>query len=397
MTTLKPWMPTLRPPKLPKRPFVSVCCVTFNRRPFIPFMLKCFQHQTYPRDKMELIIVDDGTDPIGDLVKDFPYIKYVRIDNKMTLGAKRNLSHTYAIGDLIAYADDDDFYPSERIAHAVKMLQDTPKAWVAGSSEMHIFFKHIGRTVQFGPYGPNHATAATFCFHKELLQYTQYEETASIAEEKQFLKQYTIPMVQLDTLKTILVFSHMHNSFDKKVLLEEENKSPFIKPSPYTVDDFISDPELKQFYMCDIDTYLRDYRPGDLTHKPDVVRQLNEIKEKRAKMASEMAAQMERNAAAQMQTNAAIQRIMMTRGGGPLLPPLPKPPHELMAENTEMEKKLAYLQKKIADMGGTVPPMASPQRHDIMSINAGLKAQMATLEAVLKEQIRLKIAERTSR
>ena len=54
--------------KIPKKPFVSVCTPTFNRRPFIQMAIKCFEHQTYPRDKMEWIIVDDGTDKIEDLV-----------------------------------------------------------------------------------------------------------------------------------------------------------------------------------------------------------------------------------------------------------------------------------------------------------------------------------------
>ena len=43
-------------------PFVSICTPTFNRRPFIPYMIKCFEHQTYPKDRMEWIIIDDGTD-----------------------------------------------------------------------------------------------------------------------------------------------------------------------------------------------------------------------------------------------------------------------------------------------------------------------------------------------
>jgi len=47
-----------------KYPFVSICTPTFNRRPFIETMIKCFQHQTYPKDRMEWIIIDDGTDHI---------------------------------------------------------------------------------------------------------------------------------------------------------------------------------------------------------------------------------------------------------------------------------------------------------------------------------------------
>ena len=50
-------------------PMVSVCTPTFNRRPFIPYMIRCFREQDYPRDKMEWIIVDDGTDPIEDLIQ----------------------------------------------------------------------------------------------------------------------------------------------------------------------------------------------------------------------------------------------------------------------------------------------------------------------------------------
>ena len=59
---------------------------------------------------------------------------------------------------------------------------------------------------QAGPYGPNHATAGTFAFRVELLKKTKYNENASLAEEKEFLKDYTIPFVQLDPMKTILVF-----------------------------------------------------------------------------------------------------------------------------------------------------------------------------------------------
>ena len=55
--------------KMPKYPFVSICTPTFNRRPFIPIIIKCFENQDYPKDKMEWIIVDDGTDKIEDLVK----------------------------------------------------------------------------------------------------------------------------------------------------------------------------------------------------------------------------------------------------------------------------------------------------------------------------------------
>ena len=95
--------------------------------------------------------------------------------------------------------DDDDYYPADRVSHAVEKLTGS-KALCAGSSAMFIYFKHIDKMFQFGPYGPNHATAATFAFKKELLNQTKFNEDSSVAEEKKFLKDYTIPFVQLDSI-----------------------------------------------------------------------------------------------------------------------------------------------------------------------------------------------------
>lgn len=265
-----------------KLPFVSICTPTFNRRPFIPFMIKCFEHQTYPKDKMEWIIVDDGFDPVGDLVAHLPYVKYFRYETKMTLGKKRNVMNSKASGSMLVYMDDDDYYPPERVMHAVETLLANPKALCAGTSEMHVYFKHIQRMYQFGPYGPNHSTAATFAFRRELLSQTKYDETSCLAEERVFLKEYTIPFVQLEPCKSILVISHAHNSFDKRTLLDEPNQ--FVNISLLTVDNFIREPEMIQFYMNDVDSLLAVYEPGSPIHKKDVNDQIIVLKEEREKM-----------------------------------------------------------------------------------------------------------------
>ena len=61
----------------------------------------------------------------------------------MLLGKKRNLMHTKCSGDIIIYMDDDDYYPPERVSHAVKTLLKNKNALCSGSSEMYIFFNHI--------------------------------------------------------------------------------------------------------------------------------------------------------------------------------------------------------------------------------------------------------------
>lgn len=279
------------------KPLVSVCTPTFNRRPFIPIMFACFRNQTYPMDRIEWIIVDDGTDKIKDLVDEsgITNIRYFALDKKMPLGEKRNYMHKQAKGSIIVYMDDDDYYPPERIEHAVDKLQNNKEALCAGSSEMYIFFKHIKKMYQCGPYGPNHATAGTFAFKVRLLDDTKYEDHAALAEERAFLKGYTVPFVQLDPLKTILVFSHNHNTFDKKKLLENPHPDYF-KESNKTVDEFIKKHEeafIKQFFLEDVDDILEKYAPGDPSMKPDVLEQTKKIEEERQKsMANQQQQQM---------------------------------------------------------------------------------------------------------
>lgn len=271
-------------------PFVSICTPTFNRRPFIETMFQCFRNQTYPKHRMEWIIVDDGTDKINDLIakSNIDQIKYFALPEgtKLSLGAKRNFMHEKTRGSILVYMDDDDYYPPERVEHAVERLLSHPHALCSGSSEIYVYFKHIQKMIQCGPYGPNHATAGTFAFRRELLLQSRYEDHAALAEEKAFLKNYTIPFVQLDPMKSILVFSHEHNTFDKRKLLE--NPDPrVLKESPKTIDDFIRKPyesSIKDFFMNQIDNLLAKYEPGEPKMKPDVLKQIKEIEMERSRM-----------------------------------------------------------------------------------------------------------------
>jgi glycosyltransferase involved in cell wall biosynthesis len=269
-------------------PFVSVCTPTYNRRPFINMMIQCFNNQDYPKEKLEWIILDDGTDPIEDLVKDIPNVNYSKYKYKMKLGEKRNLMHKKCKGDIIVYMDDDDYYPPERISHAVKKLQSDSKVLCAGSSELYIYFKNINELYQFGPYGKNHATAGTFAFKKKMLENSSYNNNAALAEEKEFLNGYTVPFIQLDPLKTILVFSHRHNTYNKEKLLINANEE-YVKKSDKTVDLFIKDKNIKEFYMNEIDKLLINYKPGEPEMKPDVLKQIAEMEEfKRLQLEKEL-------------------------------------------------------------------------------------------------------------
>jgi glycosyltransferase involved in cell wall biosynthesis len=229
------------------KPFVSVCTPTYNRRMFIPQLIKCFQKQTYPKELMEWIIIDDGDDSVEDLFKGVECVKYFRYEEKIKLGRKRNLMHEKSKGEIIVYMDDDDYYPPDRVTHAVDRLRARPNALAAGSSVVYIYFNDIDTLYQFGPYGPNHATAGTFAFKRKLLEQTRYDDDAEIAEEKAFLKNYTIPFAQLDPRNCILVFAHQYNTFDKRKLLENPHPD-YVKKTNMSPALICRDAEMLKFY-----------------------------------------------------------------------------------------------------------------------------------------------------
>jgi hypothetical protein len=63
---------------------VSVCTVTFNRRPFWKTAFEILK-SGLPKNRMEWIILDDGTDKIGDLISEakIPQIKYVEVEKNV--------------------------------------------------------------------------------------------------------------------------------------------------------------------------------------------------------------------------------------------------------------------------------------------------------------------------
>ena len=229
------------------KPFVSVCTPTYNRRQFVPQLIKNFQNQTYPKKLMEWIVIDDGQDCVRDLFEGVECVKYFRYEKKMKLGRKRNLLHEKASGEIIIYMDDDDYYPPERVNHAVNRLRSRPGALASGSSLMYIYFKNLDKIYRFGPYGPSHATAGTFAFRSKLLEQTKFDDNAEMAEEKAFLKNYNIPFVQLDPMKSILCFSHDFNTFDKNKLLENPHPD-YVKETGMKLNAFIKNKATREFY-----------------------------------------------------------------------------------------------------------------------------------------------------
>ena len=205
-----------------QKPFVSICTVTYNRPSVLKLLEKRILDQTYPRDRMEWVLIDDSPSDIPDF-KPSPNsglkVTYQRLPEKLTLGKKRNVSNSFCRGDIIVYMDDDDYYPPTRVEHAVQRLT-TSTCLAAGSTILPILFVPENELWVSGPFNKNHATANTFAFKRELLKLTRFEDEATQAEERRFLKDYSIEMVQLEPKHTIVCIGHDRNTYEKRKLIQ---------------------------------------------------------------------------------------------------------------------------------------------------------------------------------
>jgi glycosyltransferase involved in cell wall biosynthesis len=101
-------------------PLISCIMPTYDRRRFVPRAIAQFQNQDYP--SKELVIVDDGTDPIADLIPEDPRIRLIRLPRRMSVGAKRNIACENSAGGFIAHWDDDDWHAPHRLSCQAQCL-----------------------------------------------------------------------------------------------------------------------------------------------------------------------------------------------------------------------------------------------------------------------------------
>jgi glycosyltransferase involved in cell wall biosynthesis len=165
-------------------PLVSCIMPTFDRRPFVAGAIACFERQDYPN--RELLVVDDGTDPVRDLVPNSPRIRYVRLARKLVLGSKRNLACQQARGSIIVHWDDDDWSAPWRLRYQVRELQASG-AEICGLTRV-LYWDEPGSRAFWYDYPGSEPWVAgnTLCYRRERWRRTPFP-ALSRGEDAAFL------------------------------------------------------------------------------------------------------------------------------------------------------------------------------------------------------------------
>lgn len=192
------------------QPLVSCLMPTADRRAFVPHAIRRFLAQDY--GPCELLVCDDGAEPVADLMPGDARIRYLRLDTPLSIGAKRNLMCEHARGDIIAHWDDDDWSAAHRVSSQVSALCASDAA-VCGLSRLWFYEPQARRAWEYVyPEGaPAWVAGGTLCYRRSLWQRHPFSDVP-VGEDTRFVWSFDDPCLALADTSLYVATIHARNT-----------------------------------------------------------------------------------------------------------------------------------------------------------------------------------------
>lgn len=192
-------------------PKVSILTPTYNRRKFFKLAISNFLRQDYPKDKLEWVILDDGKQPIKDLLPKDKRIRYVKIktNKRLTIGKKRNLCVKYATSDYFVCMDDDDYYFDYSVTARIKTLLSNPGKELIGCSKLCCYSLNNKTTYQVG--ADHQVGEASIAFTRKFFEERKFNEFISTGEGHLFIESRKDRIVRMPFSFVMIVLNHKTN------------------------------------------------------------------------------------------------------------------------------------------------------------------------------------------
>jgi hypothetical protein len=208
-------------------PKISCITLTHNRQNM--FKLAVYNYQTcdYPKNKMEWIIYDTSND--DEKVENFlpneeerlkMGIKYVHLNEHMTIGESRNRACAMAENNIIVFMDDDDYYFPQNINKRVNALINNKQivgCCYLGSLAINKVISYINAPNIYSSIGKS-ISPASLCFYKDILNEKCKFNDSNINECEDLFENIDLSVFkELNWEEIIVALSHKNNITNRNV------------------------------------------------------------------------------------------------------------------------------------------------------------------------------------
>lgn len=216
--------------KMEDLPNVSVCIPTYNRKRFMKLFNLNYNNITYPKDKIEFIILDDGDEDIESLIPKADNIRYVKLNNKKNIGFKRNECVRLSKNDYIAFMDDDDYYPANSLYNRIVALLNSKKDCVFCSTIGCFHINKMSSIINSSPINiplEKRVSEATLTFKKSFWHNNKFNNDDLINEGEYFVKKSINKCKEISWMDIIVQLLHTYNTCNKNIDIPDKNGSHF--------------------------------------------------------------------------------------------------------------------------------------------------------------------------
>lgn len=211
---------------------VSILLCFYERPSFLPLIVNNLKTQSFVKncsDNVELIIVDDSSidmclniellkSELKDHIND---VTYIRSDEKLTIGEKRNLLIRSAKYSAVIFMDDDDYYFPSYIEYSLFELYKRRKVLVGSNCMLFCYVDHNFKKISISCMSPRQIHEATMCMLKSHWEITGgFNERGNGEGAKLIDGHETKVNCKLDISKLMVCVCHSKNTCNKDMFLK---------------------------------------------------------------------------------------------------------------------------------------------------------------------------------
>jgi glycosyltransferase involved in cell wall biosynthesis len=195
-------------------PFVTCIMPTANREKFVPLAVGYFTEQNYPNK--ELVIIDDGSRSVADLLPSNPQLRYFYTEPLGSIGLKRNYAIEKARGSIIIHWDDDDWHAFDWISQEVNFLLKTG-ADITGIRHAHHYSPIMGSFWQGDAENRNNPNSkvwlhgATLAYQKAYWEKHPFKDLQK-GEDEEFVQHPDANVYAHEYIDGFIAILHPHNT-----------------------------------------------------------------------------------------------------------------------------------------------------------------------------------------